>query len=68
MKGIKKLFSHALYFVLPLCFFAVVYFLTAFAVWVFNPAQMQEGIRFFIAIWGAFAMIVGGVMAAWINR
>jgi len=64
MKNFQKITRNALYILLPLCFFAVVHLLFAYATWEISPKNWNFDIRFW-STWLGMMAIVGGVFTAY---
>ena len=67
MEGLKTVLMNALYLVLPLVFFAVIYLMTGFYYMDLNPNNWSESARLLIAIEGVPFMALGAIAAYTIN-
>ena len=59
----NKSWRNALYLVLPLCFFAVIHLIFSYVIWDLNPDNWSIDARFWSALLGTVAMVIGGFIA-----
>ena len=68
MKNLIKITKFALYILLPLCFFAILYTGVCFVFWEWNPATLTASQRFFIVWFGLISSSLGILLAIKINK